>query len=449
MTHNRLTDAVVVLTDTIVRAAVCPDGKTQTYLHDAKQPGFAVRLRAGGSRSFVYFSTRPGQKGSHKIAIGPFPKIRVEAARKQAAILAGDNNKGVDLVAAKRDQKQAARRAAMAKAATLGALVAKDGPYETDLRGRTIVAAPSALSALRRNLLPEHRHTDLNALTRLDITSAMDSMKAAGKSGAAGYFRKSAMTFLNWAVAQGYVAHNVMAGYREQKKSRAEKLGGRKAKGRMLTDDEIRAVWDAAGRRGTFGLLVRMCLLGGPRRSEPTMIEWSKHVMPDRITFDAHWTKMGLHHDIPRTVLVDEVLEAAKHFQRATGDLVFPSSKTGGQISGFTKLLRRLIEEAGTAPWTMHDLRRSLRSIMNKCGYDNEIQRLCVGQKPRGIDAVYNLDEQWVVRKMAFEAAHRYLAAAIEGKSTDAVRKHEKANNPQNARKLELLARLAALHAEG
>jgi len=38
--------------------------------------------------------------------------------------------------------------------------------------------------------------------------------------------------------------------------------------------------------------------------------------MDDRITFDAAWTKMGLHHDVPRTHLVDEVLAAAKHFQR-------------------------------------------------------------------------------------------------------------------------------------
>jgi integrase len=113
------------------------------------------------------------------------------------------------------------------------------------------------------------------------------------------------------------------------------------------------------------------------------MIEWRKHIMDDRITFDAAWTKMGLHHDVPRTHLVDEVLAAAKHFQRATSDYVFPSPKTGGQMSGFTKMVNRLIKEADVAKFTMHDLRRSLRTIMSRCGYDNEIQRLCVGQNGR------------------------------------------------------------------
>jgi integrase len=82
----------------------------------------------------------------------------------------------------------------------------------------------------------------------------------------------------------------------------------------------------------------------------------------DRITFDQEWTKMGLHHDVPRAHLVDELLEAAKHFQRAAFDYVFPSPKTGGQMSGFTKMVNRLVKEAGVAKFTMHDLRRSLRT---------------------------------------------------------------------------------------
>jgi integrase len=223
---------------------------------------------------------------------------------------------------------------------------------------------------------------------------------------------------------------------------------GRKSKQRALLDDEIKAVWSATAKLGAFGLLVRLCLLGGPRRSEPTMIEWAKHVMDDRVTFDAAWTKMGLHHDIPRTHPVDDVLVAAKYFQRATTDLVFPGQR-GTSISGFTKLVNRLVDEAGTAKFTMHDLRRTLRTIMSRCGYDNEIQRLCVGQKPKGIDAVYNHDEQWVIRKMAFEAAHDYIAALVGGKRVDNVVRVQRRDNPLNAVKAELLSRLQDLHAVG
>jgi hypothetical protein len=64
---------------------------------------------------------------------------------------------------------------------------------------------------------------------------------------------------------------------------------------------------------------------------------------------------------VPRTQPIDEVLAAAKHFQRATSDYVFPSPKTGGQMSGFTKMVARLIKEAEVARFTMHDLTTSTR----------------------------------------------------------------------------------------
>jgi integrase len=125
---------------------------------------------------------------------------------------------------------------------------------------------------------------------------------------------------------------------RNPKQTRAERVG-RRQKGRALTDDEVIKVWKAAGKLGAFGQLTRLCLLGGPRRSEPTMLEWSRHILDDRVTFDEAWTKMGLHHDVPRTLPIDEVLAAAKHFQRATYDYVFPSPKTGGRCRALPRWL--------------------------------------------------------------------------------------------------------------
>jgi hypothetical protein len=51
------------------------------------------------------------------------------------------------------------------------------------------------LSALRRNLLPDHSSTNIRDLTRSDITGAMDKLT----DGAASDLRKHASTFLTWA----------------------------------------------------------------------------------------------------------------------------------------------------------------------------------------------------------------------------------------------------------
>ncbi|MVT68758.1 DUF4102 domain-containing protein [Bradyrhizobium pachyrhizi] len=434
----------LTLTDAVIRSATMPPGKAQHYLHDDKLPGLALRMRATGGRTWVFLFTKPGVRGTQRKTLGPWPKYNEKVARKAATIAAGEVFKGTDPNDAKREARR--QQAAEKQRTTLADLIVEDGPYQTSLTGRQVVNWKPALSALRRGL-KEHTESGVGDLTRRQIMAAVEKVTKTGKRGAAKDLRKHTHTFLEWCVSEGYVDHNVLAGYREPKETRAQRVG-RRTKGRALTDEEIVKVWHASGKLGTFGLLTRMCLLGGPRRSEPTMIEWKKHIMDDRITFDAAWTKMGLHHDVPRTHLVDEVLAGARHFQRATSDYVFPSPKTGGQMSGFTKMVDRLVKEAGVARFTMHDLRRSLRTIMSRCGYDNEIQRLCVGQKPGGIDQVYNHDEQWIIRKMAFEAAHDYIAELVGAIRVGKVVRLQR-TNPLDPIKAELLGRLREHYAAG
>ena len=66
----------------------------------------------------------------------------------------------------------------------------------------------------------------------------------------------------------------------------------------------------------------------------------------------------------------------------------------------------------------------------------------CVsGKKPRGIDQVYNHDEQWIIRKMAFEAAHDYIAELVGAKRAGKVVRLQR-TNPLDPIKAELLGRL-------
>ena len=173
------------------------------------------------------------------------------------------------------------------------ALIAEGGPYETSLKERHYKNTQTALSTLRRNLLPEHRSTDIRKLTRLDITTAMDKLTAQGLSGAAQDLRKHASVFLSWcANTKGLTTHNVMTGYRVPKQTKMQRIN-KKSKRRALPDAELKAVWDACAKTGIYGQLVRMIILGGPRRSEPTHLEWQTHVLPDRVYFEDINTKSG------------------------------------------------------------------------------------------------------------------------------------------------------------
>src|SRR5262245_17983803 len=133
VTSETAGDAALELTDAIVRALTVPDGRSEHLVRDTKQSGLAVRVRDGGGKSYVYLSTRPGQKGTFRVTIGSCRKFTPAAARRQAAILAGQRAQGADLVAARQQTKAAAkaavRLAVRSKRAALGALIAEDGPY--------------------------------------------------------------------------------------------------------------------------------------------------------------------------------------------------------------------------------------------------------------------------------------------------------------------------------
>ena len=68
--------------------------------------------------------------------------------------------------------------------------------------------------------------------------ATVDSIAKIGKRGAAKDLRKHTHTFLEWCVGEGYLEHNVLAGYRAPKETRAQKVG-RRTKGRALIDEEI------------------------------------------------------------------------------------------------------------------------------------------------------------------------------------------------------------------
>ena len=87
--------------------------------------------------------------------------------------------------------------------------------------------------------------------------AAVDRIAKTGKRGAAKDLRKHTHTLLEWCVGEGYVEHNVLAGYRAPKETRAQRVG-RRTKGRALTDEEIIKVWHASGKLGAFGQLTHV-----------------------------------------------------------------------------------------------------------------------------------------------------------------------------------------------
>jgi site-specific recombinase XerC len=95
---------------------------------------------------------------------------------------------------------------------TLGKLLAENRPYEMQ-KERGLVNIKTALSSLPRGL-KAHMATDIAALSRNDIDTAIGELTKLGKRGTAADLRKFSRSFCEWAVSQSLAKFNPMAGLR-------------------------------------------------------------------------------------------------------------------------------------------------------------------------------------------------------------------------------------------
>jgi integrase len=373
--------------------------RSEAVLWDNAVTGLGLRMRARGSTAwvFVYRPRGAGRKETaRRITLGQWPGVTLDAARTAARAKAGEVALGADPAADLRVERSRERRIVSA---------ALDD-YEHSLQRRKIVNAKTVMSTLRRGLAP-FAAREIGALTRKDLIEQIEALENAGKPGAATDLRAHTRAWLEWAVSRGLVQFNVLAGLRRARSTRAERLG-EENKGKALSDEEITALWSAAGAMGAFGGMLRLALLTGMRRNEFAGLCWSD-VHGDRIVLAAHATKTGAKHEIPLTVMMRNVLAAQ---QRSTSDLVFPSARTGGRMAGWTELVAAAMRLSGVA-FRLHDLRRTTRTLMSRCGVMEDVAELAIGHVRRGLVGTYNKDSAWAARVDAFERVSNHIVAVV------------------------------------
>jgi integrase len=349
------------------------------------------------------FQFRPKGVGRSEAArtltLGSWPSVTLDAARAAATAKAGEVALGKDPAAERRIERTRERRIVS------GAL----DEFELHIKRRRFVNAKTIMSTLRRGLAP-HANREIDALERADFVERIDALEAAGKPGAATDLRRHSRAFLERCVSKGLVKYNVLAGLRRERLSRAERLDDAR-KGRALSDAEIAAVWASAGSLGPFGGLLRLGLVTGMRRSELAGLRWRENVRDDRIVIEAHGTKTGVQHEVPVTAAMRAVLTAQA---KDTTGLVFPSPrrKREAKLSGWTQLVAGAVKRSGV-DFRLHDLRRTARTLMSRCGVTEEIAELAIGHKRRGLIGVYNKDDAWRARVDGFERVSEHVARIV------------------------------------
>ncbi len=157
---------------------------------------------------------------------------------------------------------------------------------------------------------------------------------------------------------------------------------------RILDDDEIRAVWAVAKANGTFGAIVRLALLTAQRRVKIAALRW------EDVTVDGVWnipTEEREKGNAGALVLPEAVLAIIRERKRIGDNVYVFAGRGDGHFNGFSPCKRAFDKKVGDLPgWTLHDLRRSARSLMARAGVRPDIAERVMGHAIKGVEGIYD-----------------------------------------------------------
>lgn len=348
-----------------------------------------LRLTPSGAASWAVRATAPGGRRI-KATIGCYPAVSLSEARRLALETLGRIAKGHDPVAERRAAR-AAREAAAAEAEALGPTVAARWQEWTEHasrsgRGWSISHTRNLAYALREMVAPALGHLPLRATTREQWAEMLTRTNRERGPGAAALLGRAVGAFLTHAETVGWVETSPIP------RRAISKLAPPPApRSRVLSDGELRLVWDAAVRLGAKPrVLTRLLILTGARAGEVAGIATGEvDLEAGEWRLPPHRSKNREGRAIPLGPLaLAEIRTVWPEGEVGEGMRIL--GRTGAApFSGFSKAktaldrhLAALAAERGEkppAPWDWHDLRRTCRTGLSRLGVPFEAAEAAIG----------------------------------------------------------------------
>jgi integrase len=364
-------------------ATLKPRPKRYAYA-DPELRGHYVRVQPSGAKAFVAVTRGPDGKQTWTTIAGA-DVIGIDEARSRARSII--------------ERVRAGLPAAEPRADTFGAIAAnwlKRHVAANGLRSR-----PEIERLLRVHVLPVWGEREFVAIRRSDVAALLDAVEDDHGARQADYCLNIVRALMNWFAARhDDYTPPIVRGMRRQSPHA-------QARARILSDDEIRAIWKAAEGAGAYGGIVQLALLTAQRRTKVTTMKWADMGGDE-------WTipKAPREKDSAGTLVLPKAALAIIQAQDQIGKNPYVFAGRGdGPINGMSKGKARLDKSSGVSGWRIHDLRRTARSLMSRAGVRPDIAERVLGHAIAGIEGVY---DRHAYRNEKVDALRR-LAALIEG----------------------------------
>lgn len=356
------------LTDRIVAKLIKPETGNTVYF-DSEVGGLAVRVTAGGSRSFVLcYRTRAGRQ--RRYTIGSFPDWTVTAARAEARELKRQIDQGGDPVGDRHSSREAPTMADLCQRFT-----------DEHLPKRRPMTASIYAAAMRHTILPR-----LGALKVADVAFAdIDALHRK--------VTKTAPYQANRIVAQlsKMFSLAIKWGWRTDNPCRGIEFNHEDRRERFLSAEELSRLAGALDqcRDRQAAAVIALVLLTGSRIGEALSMRWQDVDLNNGV-----WTKPSAHtkqkksHRLPLSEPARALL-VKLHAEASGADYVFPGIGRSGHRYEVKQAWKQICAIADIKGARVHDLRHTHASILVSAGYSLPIIGRLLGHTQPATTARY------------------------------------------------------------
>ncbi len=365
-----------MLTTLAIKALTAKSTKYE-YM-DPDNPGFGVAVTPNGRKSFIYRYRVGGRGGTlRRMSLGSVESTPLKKARAAYLKARKQLEEGIDPLEAKAEARREEEQNL-----TFGALAQQ---YLSQYAVYKRTGAEDE-RILNHDVLPRWSKLKAKAIRKRDVVVLLDKILERGASTQANRTFACVRKVFNWAAQKDLVEGSPCAGIKAPSKERTND--------RVLTDDEIRALWNLPGLSPKMRAALQLQILLGARIGEIAGMRWDEIDTTARLwTLPAERVKNAIVHTTPVTDTALEILEEQR--QRRDGDdpYVFPA-RTGKaahlRTDSIGTALTRAIRAARLTHFTAHDLRRTTATRISGAGTSREVLRQILNHVDRSVTARYD-----------------------------------------------------------
>lgn len=395
------------LTDATLRALFKdppPPRKQIDYFDDVARggtKGLFIKHSFGGTITFyLMWYAKGGKSKIHKLGRYPALKLaeaRVKAQRLQLAL--HDD----------RDHFETLRLAEIAEnAKKMTFAVVADKFKKLYVEKHKIRTGKVMCQQIDKHLMPTFGNREFKSIRRSEITERLDVIEKEN-----GPAMADAVLAVFRSIASFHESRDDDYSSPIVKRMRRSKSNPRK---RVLSEQEIVAFWNATETLGTYGALARVCLLTGQRRTKVANMKWAD-------IRQGVWTLGHEEREKPNCGIIKlapsvlALINAQPVIDR--NPYVFPAlykrkpfNAWGQYALALTKAERATLP--GMQEHTLHDLRRTFRTLCSEIDIDRGTAERCMGHLiGNKIERTYDQHKYLDKMTAAFAAVAQHVANVV------------------------------------